>query len=709
MTKDLTLTQRLWDIAMNLYWAWQPETQELFRQLDPDLWESTYHNPVAFLKKLPEAEVEKRGGEAYLNTRILFAHRRLSEYTGSAGLLGGIKAGPLNAEPVAYFSAEFGIHECLPIYSGGLGILAGDHLKAASDMGVPLVGVGLLYANGYFHQWVDANGRQQERYEANVMDTLPVMPALTPDGKEVRFILESATGPLHVKVWRVRVGRVRLFLMDTDVPENDEEGRRLTDRLYGGDVEKRLRQEIVLGIGGLRALRLVGIRPTVMHLNEGHCAFALLERTRERIEEDGLDFHSAWVATVRQTCFTTHTPVPAGHDRFGADLMEKHLGWMREKLRLDHKGFMGLGREHVDNDGESFTMTVLCLKGSNTHNAVSNLHGKVSRDMWQVLWPGRPVDEIPIGHVTNGVHLGSWLAPVMNRLFEKELGRDWENRVAVEPELIKRLGKLHDGELWETHVLLKHNLIQAVRDNLKKAAERRKEDPAKWAGVLDPAKLTIGFSRRFATYKRATLLLEDIERLKKFVNDPARPVQFIYAGKAHPADEPGKGLIKQLFDLSRTPEFFGKLVFVEDYDIGISRFLVQGVDVWLNNPERPLEACGTSGMKVSMNGNLNLSILDGWWDEAYDGMNGFAIGGTMVHADNRVQRGRDALSLYQSLDREVLPLYYDRGDDGIPLRWVARMKHTLESLVWRYSAARMVKDYMEKAYLPTAGAISAEL
>jgi starch phosphorylase len=706
---DQSLTQRLWDIAMNLHWAWQPEMQDLFRQLDPELWDATNHNPVAFLKQMPEQEVERRGEEAYLNTRVLYLHRRLNEYMSSPGLLGGIPAGPLNKVPVAYFSAEFGIHECLPIYSGGLGILAGDHLKASSDMGIPLVGVGLLYANGYFHQWVDKEGRQQERYEANVIETLPIKPALTPAGEVVRFTIESAGEPLHVKVWQVQVGRVRLFLMDTDVPENNEEDRRLTDRLYGGDHEKRLRQEIVLGVGGLRALRLAGIRPTVMHLNEGHCGFAVMERARERMEEDGLSFHQAWISTIRQTCFTTHTPVPAGHDRFGSDLMDKHLGWMREKLRLDHVGFMGLGRVNVMDEGETFCMTVLCLKGSSKHNAVSNLHGKVSRDMWQGLWPGRPVDEIPIGHVTNGVHLGTWMAPVLVRLFEKELGRDWENNLAMDPALMKGIQGLHDGELWETHVLLKRNMIQAVREHLAKSNRRRNEEPGDLSRVLDPGKLTIGFSRRFATYKRATLLLEDIERLKRMVNDKAKPVQFIFAGKAHPADEPGKKLIQQLFTLSRTPEFFGKLVFVEDYDIGVSRFLVQGVDVWLNNPERPLEACGTSGMKVSMNGNLNLSILDGWWDEAYDGQNGFAIGNTMPHVDSAIQRGRDAGSLMQVLDAEVVPTFYNRGTDGIPRHWVKLMKHALESLVWRYSAGRQVKDYMEKAYLPVAGAVSSEL
>ncbi len=709
MPAEPTLTQRLWDIAMNLHWSWQPELQELFRELNPELWETVNHNPVALLKRLPPAEVERRGGEATMNTRILYAHRRQAEYMEVAGPLGGIKAGPLNAQPVAYFSAEFGIHECLPIYSGGLGILAGDHLKAASDMGIPLVGVGLLYANGYFHQWIDAAGRQQERYEVNAVDNLPVRPARAADGSEIRFVLEGPGNPLHVRVWVVAVGRVRLFLMDTDLPENDPEGRSLTDRLYGGDHEKRLRQEIVLGVGGLRALRLAGIRPTVMHLNEGHCGFATLERARERMEEDGLDFHHAWTATRRQTCFTTHTPVPAGHDRFGGDLMERHLGWLRERLRLDAKGFLGLGRENIEDPGEPFCMTVLCIKGSNRRNAVSNLHGKVSRDMWQSLWPGRPVDEIPIGHVTNGVHMGTWMAPVLHRLFGKELGRDWERRLSEDPGLLERLSEIHPGELWETHVLLKNNMVQAVRENLARSAAGRGEDPAPWTRVLDPAKLTVGFSRRFATYKRATLLLEDPARLRRLVDDSARPVQFIFAGKAHPADEPGKALIQSLHQLSHGPEFFGKLVFVEDYDIGISRRLVQGVDVWLNNPERPLEACGTSGMKVALNGNLNLSVLDGWWDEAYDGVNGFAIGSTMTHADSGTQRGRDAASLYEALESRVLPLFYQRGADGIPMEWVRRMKHTLRSLVWRYSAARMVQDYMRSAYLPTAGALSCEL
>jgi starch phosphorylase len=589
-----------------------------------------------------------------------------------------------------------------------LGILSGDHLKAASDMGVPLVGVGLLYANGYFHQWINAQGQQQERYEVNVLESLPVKPALAADGKQIRVSLPMPGRELQVKAWEVAVGRVRLFLMDTDVPENSEEDRRLTDRLYGGDEEKRLKQEMVLGIAGLRVLRLAGLRPVVLHLNEGHCAFAVLERARERVEEDGFDFHRAWVQTIRQTCFTTHTPVPAGHDRFDAGLMDKYLGWMREKLKLDHVGFMGLGRVNVQDEGETFCMTVLCLKGSGKHNAVSNLHGKVSRDMWQGLWPGRPVDEIPIGHVTNGVHLPTWLAPVMDQLLEKELGKDWELRLA-DPQVAARIHAIPDGELWETHMLLKRNLVNAVRLAVTKQCMARSEAKPDVSGLLNPSYLTIGFSRRFATYKRATLLLEDMERLKKIVLSSDKPVQLLFAGKAHPKDEPGKKLVQQLFLLARDPGMKGRLVFVEDYDIGIARQLVQGVDVWLNNPERPLEACGTSGMKVAMNGGLNCSILDGWWDEAYDGLNGFAIGNGIIHADSAAQRARDAADLYHVLESQVVPTYYDRGSDGTPKAWVKRMKRTMQSLAWRYSAARMITDYMQRCYLPAAGAVSCEI
>jgi starch phosphorylase len=709
MTEGISLINRLNQLAMNLFWAWQPEVSDLFRTIDPKLWEANNHNPVAFLKAISPSDLEARCSEdAYLNTRILYAHRRLQEYLGSDGPLGGIPAGPLNAAPVAYFSAEFGIHECLPIYSGGLGILSGDHLKAASDMGVPLVGVGLLYANGYFHQWINLEGRQQERYEANILESLPIKPALTPSGLPVRFTLPMPGRELHLKAWEVSVGRVRLFLMDTDVPENNEEDRTLTDRLYGGDEEKRLRQEIVLGIGGLKALRLVGIRPTVLHLNEGHCAFALLERARERVEEDGFDFHRAWLLTKRQTCFTTHTPVPAGHDRFDAALTEKYLGWMREKLKLDHTGFMGLGRLQPQDEGETFCMTVLCLKGSGRANGVSNLHGKISREMWQGLWPGRPVDEVPIGHVTNGVHLPTWMAPVMRRLLEKELGRDWETKQA-DPAARLQIGGIADGELWETHMLLKGNLVHAVRDAMARQHAQRKEPAPAPSSLLNPSVLTIGFSRRFATYKRATLLFDDIKRFKAIVLNPEAPVQFIFAGKAHPKDEPGKKLIAQIFAMARDPEMKGRLAFVEDYDIGIARRLVQGVDVWLNNPERPLEACGTSGMKVALNGGLNCSIMDGWWDEAYDGKNGFAIGNGLIHADGAVQRGRDAADLYRVIEEEIVPTYYNRGFDGIPREWVKRMKRTMISLGWRYSAARMIQDYFENCYLPAAGATSCEI
>jgi glycogen phosphorylase len=707
MSNELTLTQRLWDIAMNLHWSWQPELQELFRELDPELWEATNHNPVALLKRMSAAEVERRGGESPLNTRILYAHRRQSDYMEKAGPLGGIKAGPLNAAPVAYFSAEFGIHECLPIYSGGLGILAGDHLKAASDMGIPLVGVGLLYANGYFHQWIDASGRQQERYEANVVENLPVQPAKTPDGEDIRFTIECPGGSLHVRVWLVRVGRVRLFLMDTDLPENDEEGRRLTDRLYGGDVEKRLRQEIILGIGGLRALRLAGIRPTVMHLNEGHCAFATLERARERIDDDGMDFHQAWVATKRQVCFTTHTPVPAGHDRFSADLIEEHLGPLRDAMNITHDHLMSYGRENTADHAETFCMTVLGLKLSRRANAVSSLHGEVSRHMWTGLYPGKSEDEVPIGHITNGVHVPSWLAPQMRRLYNRHLGVGW--REVRNPAIWELIENVDDGELWETHMSLKAQLLEFIRNRALDQAHRRGETPAllqKLSRVMSPDVLTIGFARRFATYKRANLLLADMEMLANMVNDAKRPVQFVFAGKAHPKDEPGKKVLQQIAQLMRNPKFSDKFVFIEDYDINVGRLLVQGVDVWLNNPRRPLEASGTSGQKVVLNGGLNCSVLDGWWAEAYDGLNGFAIGNGRTNTNLDVHDSRDGEDLYRVLREVVIPLYYQRDRDGVPRNWTKRMKRTIRTLGWRFSADRMVMDYVNKCYIPAAGGTS---
>jgi starch phosphorylase len=708
MAEALTLLDRLSKLSYNLLWSWQPEVQELFREIDPDLWEATNHNPVAFLNKMPPAEVEKRGSEAYLNTRILYAYRRMEEYLSSAGPLGGSAAGSLNVAPVAYFSAEFGLHESLPIYSGGLGILAGDHLKSASDLGVPLVGVGLMYTQGYFHQRLNRDGWQEESYESNTFEVLPCRPALGPDGKPVEVVLEMPGHPLHVKVWRIAVGRVTLFLLDTDVPKNSDEDRRLTDRLYGGDNRIRIRQEIVLGVGGLRALRAVGVRPGVLHLNEGHCAFAVLERMRERVQEDGLPLQAAREETLLQTCFTTHTPVPAGHDRFDQGLMEENLGWLRQNLGLSVDDFMALGRVNPSDPGENFTMTVLALKVSSKRNAVANLHGKVSRAMWHPLWPDRPLEEVPIGHITNGVHVASWLAPVMQRQYEKLLGRNWAENMRY-LEIWQNIQMMDDGELWETHLLLKQNLVRFVRHRLAAQAALRGEILPQPDRFLDPGALTIGFSRRFATYKRATLLLDQPDRLLKLINDPVRPIQFIFAGKAHPRDDGGKSLIQHISQLARDPRFHGRLVFVEDYDIGVARTLVQGVDVWLNNPERPLEACGTSGMKVLLNGGLNFSVLDGWWAEAYDGSNGFAIGNGLIHRDGGVQRQRDAADLYETLEQVIIPRFFDRGADGLPRAWLFNMKRTIASLGWRFSAARMMSDYMRECYLPASGATSCDM
>jgi starch phosphorylase len=708
MSELLTIVERLRRLARNLHWTWDPEVKELFRDLDPAIWDESNHNPIAFLNNLSPEEIERRGNVHYNNTRILYAYRRLEEYLNNSGPLGGMRAHCLNAAPVAYFSAEFGLHECLPIYSGGLGLLAGDHLKAASDLGVPLVGVGLLYAQGYFHQRLNKEGWQEETYEQKPTSSMPVTEALDAAGKPLMVSLEMGAGSLTIKVWKVAVGRVTLYLLDTNVAGNSEVDRKLTDRLYGGDSSTRIKQEIVLGVGGLRALRAAGIRPAVLHLNEGHCAFAVLERMRERVVEDGFSWGKAKDETMLQTVFTTHTPVEAGHDRFEPALVEEDLGWMRRALGMSEYDFHSLGRVSPNDPGEPFCMTVLCLKVSLKRNGVANLHGKVSRSMWHSLWPSQPLESVPIGHVTNGVHVQSWMAPVMQRQFEKLLGRDWAEAMS-RPEEMARIRQFDEGELWETHQFLKHNLVQFVRERLVKQAALRGEKVPDADKYLDPRALTIGFSRRFATYKRATLLFEDVERLLKIVNHAQKPVQFIFAGKAHPRDEGGKRLIQSIVAFSQEARFNHRLVFLEDYDIGIARTLVQGVDVWLNNPERPLEACGTSGMKVAMNGNLNCSILDGWWAEGFDGGNGFAIGNGIIHSDGDVQRKRDSADLYDVLEKRLVPLYYDRGLDGLPRQWARMMKHTLLSLSWRFSAARMVSDYMRESYLPAAGATSCDM
>ena len=703
--------EKLWAIARNLWWSWDQDSTSLFRDLDPVRWRELNHNPISLLSEIPLSKLERRAGELVLHGRINYAYRRLQEYLQADRTWGATHAGVLRPRPVAYFSAEFGLHESLPIYSGGLGVLAGDHVKSASDLDIPLVGVGLFYGQGYFRQWLDGGGWQHEEYLPTDVSQLPMEPAIGKSGKPVTIRIDTRGASIAAKVWRVKVGRIELLLLDTNVSGNTPEDRELTSRLYGGDGRVRVRQELLLGVGGFRALKAMGITPGVLHLNEGHSGFAVLEAIRCRMEEEGVGFDQALPHVSREVVFTTHTPVPAGHDRFNAGLMEEHFGPLREALGLSHESFMGLGREYPSNPNEEFCMTVLGLRLSRRANAVSALHGEVSRAMWTGLYPGKAENQVPIGHITNGVHVPTWLAPQMFRLYDRHLGIGWHEH-SGESRIWEGIETVDDGELWETHLSLKSRLLEFVRRRAKEQAERRGESPEtlqRLNRVLSPDALTIGFARRFATYKRANLLLADIEKLITMVNDPNRPIQFVFAGKAHPRDEPGKRVLQQIAELMRDPKFADKFVFVEDYDINVGRLFVQGVDVWLNNPRRPLEASGTSGQKVVLNGGLNLSVLDGWWAEAYDGMNGFAIGNGRTHTDMRVHDTRDGEDLYRVLREEVVPLFYQRDQDGLPRGWIKRMKRTIRTLGWRFNANRMVMDYTSKCYVPAAGGTSSDM
>jgi starch phosphorylase len=703
--------ERLWSLARNLWWSWDVEASSLFRDLDPVLWRQLNHNPVALLGQIPSAEIERRARELVLHGRINYAYRRQREYLEADRTWGARYAGILRPRPVAYFSAEFGLHESIPIYSGGLGVLSGDHIKSASDLGIPLIGVGLFYRQGYFRQHLDASGWQQEEYLPTEISQLPLEPAIGPKGEPVSVQIEMRDSTIRAKVWQLKVGRCDLLLLDSDVEGNAPEDRELSSRLYGGDARLRIRQETLLGVGGYRALAAMGITPGALHLNEGHSGFAVLEAIRNRMHEEGLGFDEAAPRVAEEVVFTTHTPVPAGHDRFNAGLVEEHLGPLREQIGISPDRLMGLGREDPDNKDEDFCMTVLGLKLSRHANAVSALHGEVSRAMWRKMYRRRTEGAIPIGHITNGVHVRSWLAQQMFRLYDRHLGTGWHER-SGEAKIWEAIESVNDGELWETHLGLKSQLLEFVRRRAVEQADRRGEPEEvreELGNVLSPDALTIGFARRFATYKRANLILADLEKLASMVNDPKRPVQFVFAGKAHPHDEPAKRILQQIAQLMRDRQFGDRFVFVEDYDINVGRYFVQGVDVWLNNPRRPLEASGTSGQKVVLNGGLNLSILDGWWAEAYDGLNGFAIGKGRTHSETNIHDSRDGEDLYRVLRDEVIPLYYERDRDGLPRGWIQRMKRTIRTLGWRFNADRMVMDYALKCYVPAAGGTSSDM
>jgi glycogen phosphorylase len=703
--------QPLQKLAYNLWWCWNHEAVSLFRRMDPDLFERLESSPVKLLSGISQERLEQlhhdegflahmdRVAEAlnnYMSAPTWFQETYPDAHTGN-----GAAVGPCR---IAYFSAEFGIHESIPIYSGGLGLLAGDHLKAASDLGIPLVGVGLMYREGYFRQYLNVDGWQQERYPENDFFNLPLIPETKKDGSPLLVSIPLPGRELSMRIWRIQVGRVPLYLLDTNIPQNSPEDRQTTSRLYGGDNDMRIRQEMVLGMGGIRALRALGKPPSVCHMNEGHSAFCGLERIRTLMEENNLDFAAAREAVEAGTCFTTHTPVPAGNDIFAPQLIEHYFSNYLPALKIDRQEFLGLGRQNPRDFNEPFCMTVLAIRLSNTSNGVSQLHGKVSRKMWKSIWPELPEAEIPIQSITNGVHTRSWLAPEFSQLYERYLGLEWENR-PTDHSVWKRIENIPNAELWRTHERRRERLVAFARARLKEQLTRRGAPPAEVARadeVLDPDALTLGFARRFATYKRGTLIFRNLERLAALINDKDRPVQFIFAGKAHPRDHGGKELIAEIVHTARRPEFRRRIVFLEDYDINVARYLVQGVDVWVNNPRRPLEASGTSGMKVCCNGGVNLSVLDGWWCEGYTGDNGWAIGAGEEYTDLTYQDEIESRAIYDLLEQEIVPLFYTRSSDGLPRGWLKVMKRSISTIAPAFNTGRMVQEYMEKCYGPSA-------
>jgi len=695
--------ENLRNLAFNLWWSWNYDALELFRELDPELWETCGHSPVKMLRLVKQNRLESAAKDKGYRDRVEKVHQRLESYLNrnetwfTRNLPKEKKDTPL----VAYFSAEFGFHESLPNYSGGLGILAGDHCKSASDLGLPFVAVGLLYRFGYFSQRINRDGWQEASAIDNVFQDLPVRQALAADGKTPVVVEISLPGrKVFAKAWEVRIGITRLVLMDTDLTENVAEDRRITYQLYGGDHEMRIQQEIVLGIGGVRALAAMGLAPSVFHMNEGHAAFLGLERIRRLVKDAKLTFIEALQSVAASSVFTTHTPVPAGNDAFSPKLMEKYFDNYVHDCQIGFVDLLKLGRPWAYNEEEPFSMTILALRLSRQANGVSAIHGKVSRGMWQSVWPGVPKAEIPIRHVTNGIHTFTWMAPEIRGLLEKHGGPMTEEDLAKAEEWKKRVS-FKDKDYWVTHQRLKLDLLKFVRTNVRAQRLRNGAKPAEIREtdqMLDPKALTIGFARRFATYKRAALLFRDLDKLAQIVNDPKRPVQFLFAGKAHPADEGGKKLIQQIVQISSLPQFKDRIVFVENYDFNVARHLYHGCDVWLNNPTRPLEASGTSGEKVITNGCLNFSVRDGWWDEAFDGTNGWAIGDDTFRLEPEVQDEFDSFSMYEILKHEIVPLYYDQDGEGVPKRWIDRVRRSLITIGPVYNTSRMVADYATDFY-----------
>lgn len=705
-----TLPERLAplkELAYNLRFSWDHASIRLFRALDTDLWEVAGHNPARLLGLVSQTRLTEAANDPAFLTQLDAVYADFQEYMAGGGWWAEAFDSELSKGDgfrIAYFSAEFGISECLPIYSGGLGVLAGDHLKSASDLGLPLVALGFLYQKGYFRQALNSDGWQIENYPTTDFYSLPIETVKGQDGAPFTIAVKFPGRDVHVQLWKAQVGRIPLYLLDTNLPQNDEADRHIAGNLYGGDNETRIQQEIILGFGGIHALYALGLPPTVCHMNEGHSAFLALERVRRLVQEQGLTFLEASEAAGAGNLFTTHTPVPAGFDLFPAELMRKYLDAYPGTVGVTFNELMDRGRVHQGDPTEKFNMAVLAFRHARYINGVSALHGEVSRKMAQPSFEGLPLNEVPVGHVTNGIHTRSFLSGEMAELLDRYLGEPTAQHIA-DPAYWAKVDQIPDAELWAAHEARRNKMVDWARRHQvgkfeKRGASEREVSEAQ--EILDPGILTIGFARRFATYKRGDLLLREIDRLKSILNNPERPVQFVFAGKAHPRDDAGKELIRRLVHFARAEDVRRRFVFLEDYDMAMARYLVQGVDVWLNNPRRPMEASGTSGMKVIANGGLNFSVLDGWWAEGYDPHVGWEIGRGQEYDDHGYQDHVEAQDIYETLEREIAPLFYQRGEDGIPHAWIAKMKASMKKLAGFFSTSRMVRDYAEQYYVPAA-------
>lgn len=690
-------------ISNNLWWSWNTEFLRLFKKIDFDLWETVEKNPVKFLKLVSQERLEMASKDSEFLKEYDKNVENFENYINSKNTWFSEKYPNNKNDLIAYFSAEYGLDETIPIYSGGLGILSGDHLKSASDLGIPLVAVGLLYKSGYFNQKIDGNGIQQSEYNEIEINNLPINPVKNENGQDLIIFVKFPRRRLYLKVWQVNVGRVKLYLLDSDIDENNPEDRDVTLKLYGGDQEMRIRQEIVLGMAGVSLLKTLGLNPTVYHMNEGHSAFLTLELTKDIIEEKHVSFDIARDITTSKTVFTTHTPVPAGNDIFPIDLVERYFKDFWPKLGLDREQFLKLGMKPCEELEPGFNMGILALKIAGKKNGVSKLHGAVSRELFGEVWPHIAANESPITYVTNGIHTCSWLAPNLKELYNKYLIPYWQDNIHLEYTW-EKIKNIPDEKLWEAHNYRKEKLFGLIRENTTnrlRRAGRSYEEIKEIVSKLNPNVLTIGFARRFATYKRATLIFKDLERITQILNDESRPVQLVFAGKAHPADKEGQDLIKLIHEISMMPQFKGKIFLLENYNIAMSRYLVSGVDVWLNNPRRPMEASGTSGQKASANGVINFSVLDGWWAEGYNQKNGWTIGTNQEYGSYEEQDRADSESIYYTLENKIIPTYYNKNEKtGMSDKWMELMKNSIISTIGKYSTARMLVDYTNNLYMP---------